>query len=83
MNKADSPVVVCDAGPVIHLDELKSLALLGDFSTVFMPAMVWVEVLRHRPKLPQAGYFPFEIVRPKHVLSGELAAMAKSLRAYP
>lgn len=42
-------VVVCDAGPLIHLDELGCLELLSDFARVLLPASVWDEVSRHRP----------------------------------
>lgn len=42
-------VVVCDAGPLIHLDELDALDLLGDFPEVLVPEAVWREVLKHRP----------------------------------
>lgn len=41
--------VVCDAGPLIHLDEVGCLDLFSDFRTVFVPAQVWEEVGRHRP----------------------------------
>jgi predicted nucleic acid-binding protein len=41
--------VICDAGPLIHLDELSALDLLADFSAVFVPHEVWLEVERHRP----------------------------------
>ena len=44
-----SPQVVCDAGPLIHLDELGCLDLLADFPTIFVAPTVWQEVLRHRP----------------------------------
>lgn len=45
-----SPVVViCDAGPLIHLDEIGCLDLLADFQTLYVPHQVWVEVERHRP----------------------------------
>lgn len=48
--KSDSPVsVVCDAGPLIHLDELGCLDLLGDFAILFIPQQVWQEVEKHRP----------------------------------
>lgn len=40
--------VVCDAGPLIHLDELGCLDLLTDFHCVFVPEQVWQEVERHR-----------------------------------
>lgn len=41
------PVVIADAGPVIHLDELGCLYLLADFGRVIIPEMVWMEVHRH------------------------------------
>jgi predicted nucleic acid-binding protein len=51
MAKAEgfAKVVVCDAGPLSHLDELDCLDLLRDFSEVLVPEAVWCEVLRHRP----------------------------------
>jgi predicted nucleic acid-binding protein len=42
------PEVVCDAGPLIHLDEIDSLDLLSDFEKVLVPEQVWEEFLRHR-----------------------------------
>jgi predicted nucleic acid-binding protein len=50
-NEDSSPVVVCDAGPLIHLDELASVDLLSDFSKVIVPTSVWAEVERYRPNL--------------------------------
>lgn len=41
--------IVCDAGPLIHLDEFGCLHLLDDFNTVFVPEQVWQEVSHHRP----------------------------------
>ena len=43
-------VVIADAGPIIHLDELHSLDLLADFNKVIVPDTVWSEVARHRPQ---------------------------------
>ncbi len=40
--------VICDAGPLIHLDELDCLDLLNDFRDVFVPDQVWREVEYHR-----------------------------------
>jgi predicted nucleic acid-binding protein len=40
--------VVCDAGPIIHLDELKCLHLMEDFERVFVPDVVRKEVLAYR-----------------------------------
>ncbi len=42
--------IVCDAGPLIHLDELGCLDLLSDFPLVLVPSLVWDEVQRHRPQ---------------------------------
>lgn len=51
MEKTDPPpsLVVCDAGPLIHLDEVGCLDLLTDFSDVLVPESVWAEVKKHRP----------------------------------
>jgi predicted nucleic acid-binding protein len=43
------PAVVCDAGPLIHLDELGCLDLLADFREILVCQAVWCEVVRHRP----------------------------------
>lgn len=43
-------LVVADAGPLIHLDELECLWLLSLFSEVQIPDAVWHEVIRHRPQ---------------------------------
>lgn len=39
--------IVCDAGPIIHLDELDCLYLLEDFEKVVVPEVVRREVLQH------------------------------------
>jgi predicted nucleic acid-binding protein len=43
-------VVVADAGPIIHLDELDCLNVLADFEKVYVPNAVWQEVLNHQPR---------------------------------
>ena len=40
-----STKVVCDAGPLIHLDEIGSFHLLNDFQTILLPESVYNEVL--------------------------------------
>lgn len=42
-------VVVCDAGPLIHLEEIGCLDLLRDFARICVLDAVWQEVKRHRP----------------------------------
>jgi predicted nucleic acid-binding protein len=64
--------VVCDAGPLIHLDQLGSLDLLSDFVSVQVPEVVWAEVLKHRPKaLP----LPF-LQRPAVPVAADLETLA-------
>jgi predicted nucleic acid-binding protein len=41
--------LICDAGPLIHLDELGILSLLSDFHPILIPPAVWGEVETHRP----------------------------------
>jgi len=48
-NDQKPPLVVCDAAPLIHLDEVGCLDLLADFSEVLVPDAVWQEVQRLRP----------------------------------
>ena len=43
--------IVCDAGPLIHLNELDCLFLLDDFAKILVPDQVWLEVANHRPKM--------------------------------
>jgi predicted nucleic acid-binding protein len=55
-----STVVVLDAGPLIHLDELGLLALLDIYGELLVPSDVWAETVKHRPALslqqiPQAA----------------------------
>jgi predicted nucleic acid-binding protein len=55
-DEPSNPAVVCDAGPLIHLDECGCLDLLNDFPRVLVPQAVWQEVGRHRPgALSQSG----------------------------
>lgn len=49
MNKSNVRVI-CDAGPVIHLDELNCLELLCDFQEIILADTVWKEVKHHRPE---------------------------------
>ena len=40
--------VICDAGPIIHLDELDCLDLLNDFKEIILPATVTKEIKKNR-----------------------------------
>ena len=51
MAATEGVLVVLDAGPLIHLDELSCLHLLEGFHSLLVPSAVWGEALRHRPQL--------------------------------
>ncbi len=48
MNKSNIRAI-CDAGPVIHLDELNRLELLCDFQEIILADTVREEIKHHRP----------------------------------
>ena len=91
-----TPKVVCDAGPLIHLDELESLDLLADFDVVMVPDIVWREVAQHRAdalgraaadltrvEVSLPGEAGFQIlIRALSLDAGEQAALAL-MRQYP
>lgn len=54
--------VVCDAGPLIHLDEIGWLDLLNGFDAVLVPRQVWREAVRHRVGLEERGHFEHPVV---------------------
>jgi predicted nucleic acid-binding protein len=72
-------VVVCDAGPLIHLDELGSLELLSDFADILVPSVVWSEVQRHRPALFKCRGVPLRRVIASGRLPADLQAIARLL----
>lgn len=73
------PVVVCDAGPIIHLDQLACADLLADFPRVLVPEVVWQEVTRHRPDALAREGVPFERITPAADISPELEALIRLL----
>jgi len=50
--------IVCDSGPIIHLDELNCLYLLEDFNEVLIPDTVHKEIKRYRGKKGGGPFFP-------------------------
>lgn len=50
MAKTNHLLIVADAGPLIHLDELSALDVLSDYTAVLIPNAVWLEVQQHRPQ---------------------------------
>jgi predicted nucleic acid-binding protein len=72
--------VVADAGPIIHLDELFCLDLLGDWGKVLIPGQVWNEVVRHRPHLLPADIPNGGIVQVNsHEFSPDFMVLTRSL----
>lgn len=53
---------VCDAGPVIHLDELGSLDLLSDFHPLLISKTVQSEIIKHRPTAFKSAGFEIKLV---------------------
>jgi predicted nucleic acid-binding protein len=73
--------VVCDAGPLIHLDELGCAALLDDFEEVLVPSAVWAEVCRHRPSAPRRGKLWREVAAPA-ALPPDVETLAHALNLH-
>jgi len=69
-------LVIADAGPLIHLDELGALDLLADFRRILVPDAVWLEVERHRPTALATALVRLERTSPEPV-GVELQAVGK------
>lgn len=78
MNKSPFSIV-CDAGPLIHLDELDCLDLLSDFSKIFIPDAVLQEIKFHRPQVLQNSQFSFEQITINQIQHIELETLIASL----
>lgn len=78
MNEAASLIVVCDTGPLIHLDEIDSIGLLAEFREVLVSEKVWEEANRHRPSALRGERVQFKRVKAPS-FSQELQAVAKLL----
>ncbi len=77
--KAKTPLaVVCDAGPLIHLDELGCLDLLADFPEVLVCPAVWSEVARHRPSALRRRSVQLELAVAFAEVPAELLALAQT-----
>jgi len=71
MDKTKATItVVCDAGPIIHLDELGCLDLLSDFQEIFLSDTVWKEIKQYRPSALSKTTIPL-IRSPAKLLSNE------------
>jgi predicted nucleic acid-binding protein len=64
--ESDERLIVLDAGPLIHLDELDNLRLLAGFKSVYIPNSVWEEALIHRPALRLVKVPDAELLDPRN-----------------
>jgi len=71
--------VVCDAGPLIHLDELGCVDLLSDFQEVLVAEAVWQEVARHRPVVLRRRAVKLHLRRSLPEASPQLRNLAEAL----
>jgi predicted nucleic acid-binding protein len=78
-NEPEPPLIVCDAGPLIHLDEVGCVELLADFPQVLVPLVVWDEVARHRPNAFSHRAVHFQKVTLGKPLSTELDVQSRLL----
>jgi predicted nucleic acid-binding protein len=76
---APATLVVCDAGPVIHLDELGCIDLMEDFAEVLIPEAVWQEVRRHRPAITENLIRRLRRINPTAPPPPQLTVMAQVL----
>lgn len=78
-HESTARVVVCDAGPLIHLDELGSIDLLTDFAEILVPSLVWKEVEVHRPTALKHPNIPLRRIVASGPLPADLQATARLL----
>lgn len=72
------PVAICDAGPLIHLDEIDCLDLLRDFRDVLVPEQVREEVARHRPTAMASGALSLHVVPVAVSVDSQFRALVKA-----
>jgi predicted nucleic acid-binding protein len=74
-----TPTVVCDAGPIIHLDELGCLDLLADFVAILIPDAVWREVAQHRADALQRPGVQLTVVQTPALDNAEFEVLVRAL----
>ncbi len=67
---------VFDAGPLIHLSELNALDVLSDFEVLFIPPIVYSEVIQYQPNFGKQKILLFEKVDTPNIES-RLATFAQ------
>ena len=80
MVKSSSKIAaICDAGPIIHLDELNSLGLLSDFHPLIIPKSVQIEITKHRPRALQHTGITFKVIEVVSPPEPKLIILSKAL----
>ena len=69
--------VICDAGPIIHLDEVGCLDVMGDFVEIVIPDCVRQEVMMHRTISFESTGLPFRVAPPVPAIDKSLQTMCK------
>jgi predicted nucleic acid-binding protein len=72
----DATDIVCDTGPIIHLDELGCLDLLADFKEILLTVSVVEEIEKHRSVALKVN-LPFRILGAHNLPDERLAAMCR------
>ena len=72
-------VVVADAGPVIHLDELGCLDLLDDIGDLFFPSEVWSEITSARTGVTRDCILNAHVVSVQEYASPGLITLAETM----
>ena len=83
MANGEERLVVLDAGPIIHLDELQCLRLLAGFQALYIPSAVWQEIVHHRPELTLAQIPQAAILDPATALPPRLASAPDTAQLHP
>ena len=70
--------LICDAGPIIHLDEISCLDLLNDFDEIIIPPTVEREIATHRPSALQGSNLVLRTQEKKIDIKEELYTLCRS-----
>ena len=69
--------IICDAGPIIHLDEINCINLLDDFEEIILPRSVEKEILLHRQSALTGSNLPVTRQAATLEIGGKLLALCQ------
>ena len=70
-------MVICDAGPIIDLDEISCIDLLNDFNEIIIPPTVEREIATHRPSVLQGSSLALRVQDKKIKIREELLTLCR------